>query len=56
MFPLKTNCKKLTIFKKAFSVLQLIFLFSLQENELRKALIPFIGIKLYFYSTLPFPA
>jgi len=25
-------------------VLQLIFLFFLQENELRKALIPFIGV------------
>jgi hypothetical protein len=27
-----------------FSALQLIFLFFLQENELRKALIPFIGV------------
>ncbi len=28
---------------EAFSALQLIFLFFSQENELRKALIPFIG-------------
>jgi hypothetical protein len=28
-----------------FSALQLIFLFFLQENELRKALIPFIGVR-----------
>jgi hypothetical protein len=27
-----------------FSALQLIFLFFIQENELRKALIPFIGV------------
>jgi len=29
--------------KEFFSALQLIFLFFSQENELRKALIPFIG-------------
>jgi len=29
----------------SFSALQLIFLFFSQENELRKALIPFIGIR-----------
>jgi len=28
------------------SALQLIFLFFLQENELRKALIPFIGVRM----------
>jgi hypothetical protein len=28
-----------------FSALQLVFLFFLQENELRKALIPFIGVR-----------
>jgi len=31
---------------KKFSALQLIFLFFLQEVELRKALIPFIGVRL----------
>jgi len=32
---------------KVFSALQLIFLFFLQENELRKALIPFIGVRTF---------
>jgi len=32
------------VMRKLFSALQIIFLFFLHENELRKALIPFIGV------------
>ena len=40
----RCGAKRKTRSRQHISALQLIFLFFLQENELRKALIPFIGV------------
>jgi hypothetical protein len=48
--------KKIFFVGLVFSALQFIFLFFLQKNELRKALIPFIGVCLVSMLLLPHPA